>query len=56
MVLRAEVKDRDIQTAIEKAIDKLEGQLRKHKTKIKKNYREDFDQFHLDLVEEVEEG
>ena len=54
-VLRAEVKDRDIQTAIEKVIDKLEGQLRKHKTKLKRHYKEEFEQFHLDLIEDIEE-
>ena len=54
-VLRAEVKDRDIKTAIEKVIDRLEGQLWKHKTKLKRHYRDDFEQFHLDLVDDIPE-
>lgn len=54
-VLRAEVKAKDIKSAIEKVIDRLEGQLRKHKTKIQKHHYDEFVKFHLDLIEEEEQ-
>jgi len=38
-LLRAEVKDGDMYAAIDMAVDKLERQIRKHKTKINRKYR-----------------
>lgn len=54
-VLRAEEKADDLQSAIELVLDKLEGQLRKHKTKLQKNYADEARKYHLDLLEDWEE-
>ena len=37
-ILRAEVSDKDLYAAIDLVVDKLEGQIRKNKTRIKKRY------------------
>lgn len=57
--LRAEVKGKEIRTIIEKAIDKLQGQLRRHKTSIQRFYNKS-KQIDLEAIEplnneEVEE-
>ncbi len=52
-VLRAEEKADDLVSAIELVMDKLEGQLRKHKTKIQKHYADDFKKYHLDEMDIV---
>jgi len=44
-ILRAEVTDKDLYAAIDLAVDKLEGQIRKNKTKLKNRYEK---------VEEIE--
>jgi putative sigma-54 modulation protein len=41
MVIRAEVSNDDMYASIDRAIDKLEGQIRKYKTKLAKKLRED---------------
>lgn len=38
LILRAEVSDQDLYAAIDLVVDKLEGQIRKNKTRIKKRY------------------
>ena len=58
--LRAEERHQDLYAAIDLVIDKLEGQIRKNKTKIEKKYHDlpkfemnlDFDDFEDDGVEE----
>lgn len=54
--LRAEVKGKEVISIIEKAIDKLQGQLRRHKTSIQRFYK---DKNNIDLIEvapeEIEE-
>lgn len=40
-MLRAEVRNGDMYAAIDLVIDKLEGQIRKHKTKVNRKLRED---------------
>lgn len=40
MIYRAELTDRDMYTAIDKVVDVLERQIRKHKTKLEKRLRE----------------
>lgn len=50
-VLRAEDKADDLLTAIELVVDKLEGQLRKYKTKLQKNYAEEARLYHFDEIE-----
>lgn len=37
-ILRAETSDKDLYSAIDLVVDKLEGQIRKNKTKLKKKY------------------
>lgn len=54
-VLRAEEKADDLLSAIEVVVDKLEGQLRRYKTKIQKNYAEEAKRYHLDEIEIDEE-
>lgn len=65
-ILRAEARDRDLYTAVDKVVEKLEGQLRKQKTKLKNHKSKeklghalnmDFIQtLELDEMSEVEEG
>ncbi|WKY48482.1 ribosome-associated translation inhibitor RaiA [Eubacteriaceae bacterium ES3] len=55
-ILRAEEKSEDMVTAIEEVVNKLEGQLRKHKTKLQKRNQEESIKFNLEsIVEDVEE-
>ena len=51
-ILRAEESTDDMISSIENVVDKLEGQMRKHKTKLQKRYAADPDRFHFDLLEE----
>ena len=51
-VLRAEEKADDLLSAIEIVVDKLEGQLRKHKTRFQKNYAEEARKYHFDELED----
>ena len=54
-ILRVEESNKDLYSSIDLAVDKLERQIRKNKTKIKqKNNREKFDLFIDFEVEEVE--
>ena len=56
-ILRVEESNKDLYSSIDLAVDKLERQIRKKKTKIKqKNNREKFDLFIDFEVEEVEEN
>lgn len=56
-ILRVEESNKDLYSSIDLAVDKLERQIRKNKTKIKqKNNREKFDLFIDFEVEEVEEN
>ncbi len=50
--LRAEVLNNDFYSAIDKAIDKLEDQIRRHKTRISKRNREGLSTAFLKLIEE----
>ncbi|MGL4606549.1 MAG: ribosome hibernation-promoting factor, HPF/YfiA family [Eubacteriaceae bacterium] len=54
-ILRAEEKSDDMVTAIEEVVNKLEGQLRKHKTKLQKKHMDEAQRFQLDEIEEVED-
>ena len=56
-ILRVEESNKDLYSSIDLAVDKLERQIRKNKTKIKqKNNREKFDLFIDFEVEEMEES
>ncbi len=56
-ILRAEVSDKDLYAAIDLVVDKLEGQIRKNKTKLEKRYVEEIPEmvFDDDIEEEEEE-
>lgn len=54
-ILRAEEKTEDMMGSIEAVVDKLEGQLRKHKTKLMKRYAEESLKYNLDDLEPLEE-
>lgn len=54
-ILRAEEKSEDMVTAIEEVVSKLEGQLRKHKTKLQKRHMEEAQKFHLEEIEEYDD-
>lgn len=55
-ILRAEVDDKDLYAAVDLALEKIEGQIRKNKTKIKKRYEsKDIYGFNIDLDENEEE-
>ena len=55
-ILRAEVSDKDLYAAIDLVVDKLEGQIRKNKTKLEKRYIEEIPEMVFDdEVEEEEE-
>lgn len=54
-ILRAEEKTEDMMGSIEAVIDKLEGQLRKHKTKLMKRYGEEAVKYNFEALEPVEE-
>lgn len=54
--LRAEEKHSDLYAAVDLVIDKLEGQIRKNKTKLKKRYKTSpIQDFLLDFDENIEE-
>lgn len=59
-LLRAEEEDMEMYTAIDRAVDALESQIRKHKTKLQKRYRTNetirFDNIDTSEVEKEEEG
>ncbi|MEG1432181.1 MULTISPECIES: ribosome hibernation-promoting factor, HPF/YfiA family [Eubacterium] len=50
-ILRAEERGEDMMGAIEEVVDKLEGQLRKHKTKLQKRYANEPTKFNFDELE-----
>lgn len=54
-ILRAEESSDDMITSIEAVVDKLEGQMRKYKTKLQKRYAADQEQFHFDLLNDEED-
>ena len=54
-ILRVEVSDKDLYAAIDLAVDKLEGQIRKNKTKLEKRYIEELPEMNFDYPEEDEE-
>lgn len=54
-VLRAEQQSPEILTAIENAIDVIEGQLRKHKTKIQRHYSEDVKKINYEEFDEIDD-
>lgn len=54
-ILRAEESSDDMKTAIEAVVDKLEGQMRKHKTKLQKRYAADLDHYHFELLDEEDD-
>ena len=54
-ILRAEEKTEDMLGSIEAVVDKLEGQLRKHKTKLQKRYAEDALKYNLDELDGEDE-
>ena len=50
-ILRAEERSDDMAGSIEAVVDKLEGQLRKHKTKLQKRYANEPLKFNFDALE-----
>jgi len=53
--LRAEERNADLYAAIDLVIDKLEGQIRKNKTKLnKRNKKEDIIDFNFDFIDTIE--
>ncbi len=54
-ILRAEEQSEDMVTAIEEVVNKLERQLKKHKSKLQKRNQEGSIRFNLDTLEEIEE-
>ena len=54
-ILRAEERSDDMAGSIEAVVDKLEGQLRKHKTKLQKRYANEPLKFNFDALESDEE-
>ncbi|WP_296557956.1 ribosome-associated translation inhibitor RaiA [uncultured Acetobacterium sp.] len=54
-ILRAEVRSEDMVTSIEDVVNKLEGQLRKHKTKLQKRNQDETAKFNLEGIEGVED-
>ncbi len=53
-ILRAEVEDRDLYKSIDLVVDKLEGQIRKNKTRLKKRYDKNKDDV-LILFDNIED-
>lgn len=54
-ILRAEVTDKDLYAAIDLVVDKLEGQIRKNKTKLKNRYdKVEINEMVLDFEDEEE--
>ena len=54
LILRAEVEHKDLYAAIDKVVDKLDGQIRKNKTRLKKRNKE-IAMFNLDFEIDKEE-
>ncbi len=55
-ILRAEVSDKDLYASIDLVVDKLEGQIRKNKTRLKKRYTSnDVPEMSFDFDAEAEE-
>ena len=54
-ILRAEVSDKDLYAAIDLVVDKLEGQIRKNKTKLEKRYTEEIPEMVFDDIIDEEE-
>ena len=55
VLLRAEVVDQDLYNAIDLVIDKLEGQIRKYKTRLNRKYKDNKLAFNLASIEPLEE-
>lgn len=55
VLLRAEVVDQDLYNAIDLVIDKLEGQIRKYKTRLNRKSKDNKLAFNLALIEPLEE-
>ena len=56
VLLRAEVVDQDLYNAIDLVIDKLEGQIRKYKTRLNRNVKDNIKEFNFDFdIKEEEE-
>lgn len=54
-ILRAEERTEDMAGSIEAVVDKLEGQLRKHKTKLQRRYADEPIKFNFDALENEED-
>ena len=54
-ILRAEVSMDDLYAAIDLVVDKLEGQIRKNKTRLNRNVKENIKEFNFDYVLEDDE-
>ncbi len=54
-ILRAEVSDKDLYAAIDLVVDKLEGQIRKNKTKLKNRYTDEIPVMVLEDINDDEE-
>ena len=55
VLLRAEVVDQDLYNAIDLVIDKLEGQIRKYKTRLNRKSKDNKLAFNLATIEPIEE-
>ena len=54
VLLRAEVVDSDLSTAMDLVVDKLEGQIRKYKTRLSRKSKDNKLAFNLSSIEDVE--
>ena len=54
VLLRAEVVDSDLYTAMDLVVDKLEGQIRKYKTRLNRKSKDNKLAFNLSSIEDVE--
>ncbi|MBC3803785.1 ribosome-associated translation inhibitor RaiA [Acetobacterium fimetarium] len=54
-ILRAEERSEDMVTSIENAVNKLEGQLRKHKTKLERRNQDEVVKVHFEEIEDIDE-
>ena len=54
VLLRAEVVDSDLYTAMDLVVDKLEGQIRKYKTRLSRKSKDNKRAFNLSSIEDVE--
>lgn len=55
-ILRAEVSEKDLYAAIDLVVDKLEGQIRKNKTRLKNRYdKTDINEMFLDFENDIED-